>query len=280
MPASLDMKANATPAFRKPPVVEVAVGVQFEPLERLGVAQLGLLWSRYRNRYPITEHHPPIAPVNEVIEEVVLAQPEIRFEPKFPVPRCWFLTTTKTQLIQVQQDRFLVNWRRLETGEEYPSYRKIRAVFESGLDEFRDFLSKEDLGDITPNNCEVTYVNHLPKGEGWDKPGELHKILALWSGRHSDSFLSEPEDVDVGIRYVMRDRTTEKPIGRLHAKLNSAIRRADSKRVLVLNITARVRTQAVDSDVLQCLDHCHEWAVKGFASITSDAMHQRWERLQ
>ena len=128
------------PSYGKPPVVEVAMSVQFRGLPRLNSAYLGLLWDRYRKTYPKAEHHPPIAAVNEGFESPTASTPGIIVEPTFPVPRCWFVNETGTRLIQVQQDRFILNWRKLDTEEKYPRYSEIRENFEEEWARFEEFV--------------------------------------------------------------------------------------------------------------------------------------------
>ena len=40
------------PDFENPPVIEVVCGVSFAPLTDLKAVHLGLLWERFRDRYP------------------------------------------------------------------------------------------------------------------------------------------------------------------------------------------------------------------------------------
>jgi uncharacterized protein (TIGR04255 family) len=266
------------PAFGNPPVVEVAIGVQFAPIEKLQTAQLGLLWAAYRDRFPKTEQHPPIAPAFETFDALP-TPPEIRFEPGLPVPRCWFLNALGTQLIQVQQDRFLLNWRRASTEEQYPRYRQMRQQYREEFERFTLFVSDEKLGSVVPNQCEFTYINHILSGQGWERLGQLNRVTPLWGGRHTDEFLKEPEDIQLGTRYVIYDDDQTHPIGRLHVSLNCAVRRSDRKPLFVLKLTARGRPEADGMDgAFHLLDRCHEWAVRGFASVTSDSMHKLWER--
>ena len=103
------------PDFANPPLAEVALSVQFEPLEQLRTAQIGLLWGEFRQRFPVTEEH---APLDSVIERFGVSRTSV-LEPRLqmletpPVPRVWFLNEAGTELIQVQQERFIHNWRRL-----------------------------------------------------------------------------------------------------------------------------------------------------------------------
>lgn len=264
--------------FDRPPVTEVALGVQFDPLTLLTTTRIGLLWARFRDRYPVTEEQ---APLPSVMEEFGPKRTfnfglEIHAMGTPPLPRCWFLNEASSDLIQVQQDRFVRNWRKRDTGNEYPRYGQIREAFTSSLNEFITFLADEQLGTLVPNQCEITYIDHLPVGDGWDGFGQLQQVLSVWSGRYSVPFLPEPEDVMMRLRYVIPD-AQGKPIGRLHVTVEPGVRRADGVLVLILTVTARGRPEGAGIDgVLRFLDRGHEWAARGFVSLTTPHMHALW----
>ncbi len=268
------------PDFTNPPLAEVALSVQFEPLEKLRTAQIGLLWSEFRQRFPVTEEY---APLDSVIERFGIPRtsaPEVRMQmlETLPVPRVWFVNAAGTELIQVQQERFIHNWRKAEEGGEYPRYERLRETFQSELQAFQSVLTREECGPILPNQCEVTYVNHIVAGEGWTTHGQLSQVLTVFQTNYSDDRLGEPEDVRLAMRYVLRD-DNQKPIGRLHASVQPVFRRADSQPMFVLTLTARSRPAGEQiEDVLGCLDHGREVIVRAFASMTTPQMHKLWGR--
>src|SRR5262245_26513290 len=111
------MRANSVirpplPDFEAPPVTEVSLGVQFRPLESLRVLHLGLLWQDFRESFPNSEEHPPLPSVVETFGKP-RAAPSISLElQELPsVPRVFFLNADQTELVQVQQDRLIRNWR-------------------------------------------------------------------------------------------------------------------------------------------------------------------------
>lgn len=266
------------PDFAAPPVTEVALSVQFDPLASLRTPQLGLLWKDFRDRFPKTEEHPPLPPVIEKFGVLGSPKVDVRFEMTLPVPRCWFLNAAGTELIQVQQDRFVHNWRKVGQGDEYPRYEHIRETFKTELDAFRQFLAREQLGELAPNQCEVTYVNHIISGKGWEKHGQVGEVVTVWTSRYSDTFLSEPQDVRFLVRYVIPD-SAGNPLGRLLISVEPAYRTDDDKPILVLQLTARGRPDGEGIDgVFRFLNTGREWVVRGFASITSPRMHEIWER--
>ncbi|MDP3910678.1 MAG: TIGR04255 family protein [Gemmatimonadales bacterium] len=268
------------PDFANPPVIEVALSFQFERLGSLHASHLGLLWSRFRDRFPKTEDHPPREPIIEQFG--VFSPPGVRvqIETVMPVPRAWFLNEAGTELIQVQQDCFVHNWRKIGVPAEiYPRYESIRQTFSNELGVFLRFVEEEGIGKVIPTQCEITYVNHLVAGEGWDALGEVECVLAPWSGKYSEPFLPMPEEIRTGIRYLIPGAQNE-PIGRLHVDLVPAVDLKTQRRVFVLTLTARGRPtdEGIDG-VLRFLDKGREWIVRGFAAITTSNMHRVWGRL-
>ena len=92
MAQSLDMSDGLTrpplPDFADPPVVEVALGVQFQPPVELSPLDLGPLRERWRDRFPRLEQQPPLPPVVEAerasqlgVQVVVGAAPMVRQHP-------------------------------------------------------------------------------------------------------------------------------------------------------------------------------------------------------
>ena len=268
------------PEFNKPPVVEVALSIQFDPVEGLGAPQLGLLWSEFRADFPRTEEQPPLEPDFERFDSEVVVGPSVRIESFTvpPVPRLWFLNEAGTELIQVQQTRFISNWRRQDDQMTYPRYEYVKKAFADRFAVFQRFVERESLGKIAPNQCEVTYVNHVGLENGKDRRAKVEDVLAVWRPEYTDAFLHEPEDVNVGIRYVIRD-STAKPVGRLHLRLEPVIRKTDRKPMLLLSLAARGQPLSEDlAGAYGFLDLGHEWLVRSFAALTTQHMHALWGR--
>ena len=272
---------KALPEFSDPPVVEVALSVQFDPLLSLHAPQLGLLWQGLRDRFPRIEEHPPLEPVVETFGTLPTGESRVRVEvmQRLPVPRVWFLNEQGTELIQVQPDRFVHNWRKLGPEQSYPRYEKhIRPTFVRELDSFRGFLQREHLGEFKPSQCEVTYVNHIIAGRGWDRHGELHQVFKLCGRTSLDPALGEPEELRMNGSFVMRDAAGE-PIGRLRFVIEPALRASDAKPLFVMNIVARGQPiEGADDPVLGFLDLGRKWIVEGFTALTTPNMHETWGR--
>ena len=72
-----------TPDYKAPPITEVAIGVEFQHLQRLKLPHVGALWDQFRKEFPIADHAPPIA--SEA------SAPIIDNSTGLPLPRAWFI---------------------------------------------------------------------------------------------------------------------------------------------------------------------------------------------
>ena len=99
------------PVFEDPPLVETILSVQFESLKKVRLVHLGLLWERYKERFPHTTELPHLNPTTEQFrgsedpERVI--QIELNDAP--PLPRICFANPSYDQTIQVQDNRFAKN---------------------------------------------------------------------------------------------------------------------------------------------------------------------------
>ena len=263
------------PEFDDPPIFETVLGVQFAPLNKFSILQFGLYWELIRNEYPNSDIKPPLSPIEEEFEK---AQTQASFGIQLvssPEVRCWFIDSSETRVIQIQNDRFVHNWRKVRGDEPYPRYERIKPKFVEEWQRFCGFLQAQGIPAPEVNQCEVTYFNHIEIGKGWESYSNLNDVIAYWSGTPSGEFLADPESVRLTARYLMPDKK-----GRLHIEMQPAIRRHDAKEVLQLSLTARGKPASSGlDDIKSWLDLGHEWAVKGFADFTTGKMHRTWGRL-
>jgi uncharacterized protein (TIGR04255 family) len=260
------------PDFENPPAVETLLGVRFVPLSSWQVCHYGLFWNRIREQYPRAEVHTAIGSVDA---QVVLCIPE-EANTEFEVPiRCWFVKRDETTLIQIQRDRFIHNWRKREAAQPYLHYDDLRPDFERSWARFREFVSSEHLGSAKIVECEVTYINHIERGQGWDSFADLPSIVNCWRDSASN-FLPNPSLVSFNAVYPITGGD-----GTLRVALQPAFRPADNKEVLQLTLTGLCRPrQSNDEDILRSLDAARAWVVQGFTDITSSKMHEIWRRKQ
>ena len=274
------MQRPALPDFFEPPVVEVSLSLQFEPLRNLQTPHLGIFWSDIRHQFPFAEEQPPIPPAVEVLGPPPHAESSMRVEVLRipPVNRCWFMNAGRSELLQVQRDRFIANWRKHSQQDQYPRYERVRDIFLTGLQRFQEFVKREELGTIVPNQCEVTYVNRIVAGKGWEKAGELGNVVTVWSQQYSDEFLSQPEDVRFNIKYSMVNDDGQQ-VGRLHISLEPKLSAEDNTLIFIMVLTARGKPEGEGIEgALRFFDRGRKYIVRGFTSITTPRMHEIWRR--
>ena len=145
------------PGFERPPVAEVALGVQFRPLPQLRPLELGALREQWRPEYPIAQEQPPLPPATEGFAPGL---PSVQFViGSAPQTRLWFVREDQTGLLQLQPDRFVVNWRQASSTKPYPRYPSVRAEFEHRFDELAQYLRERSLGALDITQVEITYIN-------------------------------------------------------------------------------------------------------------------------
>lgn len=266
------------PKFDKPPVVEMVLGLEFAELSGWSIPHFGLFWTQIRDDYQHCSVKPPL---QSRIEEFG-NQDKQEGIPTFllvdqPPVRCWYSNEEQTWLIQIQQDRFVQNWRKTPVSVEYSHYGQIRQRFERELRRFQQFVTVEKAGDLQVRQCEVTYVNHFEPAKGQDAVSLLTEILPYWSGNTSGDFLpAVPEAAALITRYVIPENR-----GRLHISIQPAFRHDDAKEILQMAVSAKIIPTSPDfAEILPALDLGHKWAVRGFADFTSAKMHELWERRQ
>jgi uncharacterized protein (TIGR04255 family) len=272
---------SALPEFERPPVNEVVLGLQFEALEGLQAAQVGLFWSRLRKEFPKVEQQPPLASTPPEDLSGVLRPVELKVEMRSlpPAPRVLFISETGNDLLQLQSDRFHANWRRVQAADVYPRYPHVRENFERGLNEFMQFVADEGLGELRVRQVEVSYLNLLVQGEGWERLGEIDRVLSFWRNEPWGEELPEPELGNASMQFIITGDDSTDRRGRLYVDFGPSLRASDLRPSYGMNFTARLLTQGHEpTDVLGAVDLGRVWIVRTFAALTTPEMHQIWGR--
>lgn len=266
------------PEYATPPVSEVALSVAFAPLENWRAAHAGLFWGLIRSEYPLSEAQPPIPSQIERFGDDFFQTPTMTVDfADLDTARFWFLSEEGTNLVQIQRDRFVVNWRKVTGDEIYPRYAlAMRPRFIREWGRFENFIREQKIGTLTIQQCELTYVNDIPRGEGWETFPESLRLFSPWWGKVSEGFLGEPEMVSVTGSFLLPAGQ-----GRLHFATQNLRRAKDQREVVQLRLTARGKPPADEiSGILNWMDLGREWIVRGFTDLTSPEAHNIWGRIQ
>lgn len=269
------------PEFERPPLVEVALALQFNAIPRLRGVEVGRFWSlpAIRDAYPRVEEANPLPPINEDPDLSPAAPHDVKLEllSMPPMPRFVFLNEAGTQALQLQEDRFTHNWRKVGEGDEYPRYESIREQFESELVELSRFVESEGLGQLVPNTCEVTYVNVVEiKGEENAHPlaAEIMAPLRLYETLGGAAL----EAIRFEARHLIRDES-QKFRGRLHVLLQPSVRRKDGRPAYTLQLVARGAPSGDSIEAaMRFLDLGRDHLCRAFAEATTARMHETWGR--
>jgi uncharacterized protein (TIGR04255 family) len=262
--------------FERPPVVEVALAVQFEP-NTVSALHAALFRARIRDEFPAYEEQVARPPMQETFTLEASPPPiSVQLIPGSPGNRYWFLTPDGSRLIQLQHDLLAVNWRRVpEGGGDYPLYPALRSALVSRLQDLNEILHEQDQTPIKPNWCEATYINHVPPRAGESERAAPHRLLN-WFAQPTDAFLPPAEDLQMNARFVIGEE--EQPSrGRLHLGLGSAFRAEDRVPIWILTLTARTRSQQPTVEgALASLDEAREWADRSIDELATPEMHEAW----
>jgi len=255
------------PRYKNPPVIEVVCGVTFKKIESFRAPHIGLFWQKVRSEYPICQHALPLLSEKPEFDE---------FQP--PLPRVWFINQKEDRLIQLQEDRFLYNWRKMHEEEVYPSYQNVMISFKEIYALFKGFLEEEGLKIPTPTECELSYINHIPKGKGWGSVADIHEVLEDLNWRaDKNRFLPEPKLMRWQALFALpEDR------GRLEVKLEQGIRKTDMCPLLIIELSAHgLGGDKSEATMWDWFEVAHEWIVRGFTDLSSSKMQDLvWERTQ
>jgi len=264
------------PKFERPPLIETVLGVQFQPLPGLGNAHLGVFWKRLGPDWPFVADVPPLEPQFErFAESETWAGIGIHLKLSQDMSsRLQIRNAAQDRMIQVQNGRFHYNWLG-QSGGKYPHYREVRQAFHRALDEFSRFLAEELRAGLQPNQWEMTYVNHLPKGTVWNELEDCAELFRTRPLLQSGLGGTRLESFGGEWRYEIPPQK-----GRLHVQLkHGRLASPQGREVLILTLTARGpigNNEGQGLDLEKGLDLGHEVVVRAFYEMTSEAAHQFW----
>lgn len=271
-----DSSNKNLPDYEKPPVIEVVSGIMFKPIKTVTGPYLGVLWDKFKLQYPRSKEVAPLAPVIEQFDEAQAPREMALFEDLFSVSRTWFETIDGNGLIQVQRDRFLHNWKKEKDTDEYPHYDHVIGSFRTCLEKFEEFLQENNFDSIQPLQYELTYINHIPQGEGWNRFSDLGNVFRVFSWPPEENrFLPDPEAINWQTSFILPERS-----GRLHQSMRLGKRRTDGRPTLLLEFTARgIGGDKSRSAMWSWFDMAHKWIVCGFADLTAENIQKNiWRR--
>jgi len=280
------MRPFDLPEYDRPPVVEVVLSVQFSELRAYRTIHAGILWQQhFKNDFPKVSEQPELPPTFEIFgAQSPRGSSGLSITQALgpPVPRLWFCNRTDTELVQFQADRFAHNWRKVGLDQDYPRYEYIRSQFFKEFELVSTFAAEYELGELRPNQCEVTYVNHIALEDGENiliSPYQAFRFFSDWRPSKDDEAATLPrnEDSRFSARFVMEDGRGN-PVGRLLVAADPAVDR-DLRPMYRLTLTARGAPASTQPDAISAFFDMGRIAiVRGFTALTTAQMHRQWRR--
>ena len=203
------------------------------------------------------------------------------------MPRLLFVSNEGNDLVQVQGDRFLRNWRRTsQPSTRYPRYEEhVRPRFVEDYHTFQSFLADNKLDSaFSPNQCEITYVSDIRACDAWASHSEIYKVFRFFDQSYFDREPEPTETLGVQLVRLIKD-SAGSFLGRLHIDVKALVQLDDGTEkqnpLFRLTMTARGRpTEAGEQGVLGFLDLGRANIVKAFDRMSTQSMHTTWGKSQ
>lgn len=257
------------PSFSRPPVAEVVVGVEFEPIPQLGAVGLVRLADRWADEYPTVTEVPALPPTfgrGSMLPPEALGDDVATL---VPMLRLWLISKSNDFLVQIQNDRLLLNWRRIAEEHNYPRYRSaLRDRFAGLWGDFKSYLESIGGGPARTTFVESTFVNRYVTVPGPAESSQaglsfVNALPAAMPGAGQELHFQVVRDLGDG-------QLTVKGSPGLH----------DGRSIYNLHLVTKLQTSGSPDigDILPVLDRAHDCSVTAFGATTSDEKHQAWHR--
>jgi uncharacterized protein (TIGR04255 family) len=274
-----EIDISNTPKFKKPPITETVLGVQFAPLRNFRITHFGDFHNRLGPEFSIVQHHQRLEHQVEERGPRALVLPSFVFG--MPLPRVWYSSKEGPKgqhLVQLQEDRLILNWRKGSPGaDDYASYKHNRQEFTRTLGLFNDFTTTLSLGEIQADQCEVAYVNRIPLDGFADLVEAQNQIFGFIPPTPATALSTGALESFGFSQSLWHDGIK----GRLFVEVDVMFANDGRPDAMGLRITARGTPDGSSSEeILKWLDLGHYYVVKTFADITTDRMHKVWERTK
>lgn len=245
--------------LHSPPVKETAMAVEFAPVPRLDTTALVHLLDSLSEDYPERSDQPPLPPSPRP-DEMSEYAPQM-FGIGSLTPRLWAVNSDLGYVLQLQQDRIILNWRDVG-GKLYPGFETLQDEFEQKWIGILTFCQDFGLSAPAPHIVEFTYVN------GIGQAGNTRLMRAL-------RFLDEIDEsllpgslagVTLSTQRIVSDERYQGMISIDAAHYN--------RPEWLLTITTRLSVG--EANPLDALARAHELGRTAFFGVTTQEAQEQW----
>ena len=262
------------PNFERPPLVEQAISIVFQPIAGFRIVDYGLFWTDLSAEFPDVATEAPLEAPIEQFDEFRPVELLLQFLPSPPMPRAMFRNPKNGELIQVQNDRFGFNWAKVGDAP-YPRSEPLMARFKELFGRFVTFAKHQGLGDVTLKQCELTNLNVIPVSDFGRTYSDLSTALRV-------------DPLDLGLPYLQSEvfeRSRQHkiigndgaPVGRLHMVVAPVVSNVDKSQAIRFELTARSAPDIRSLDDASKFFEVARNAINGaFDASITDAMRIKW----
>jgi uncharacterized protein (TIGR04255 family) len=205
--------------FTNPPIVEIVLGVQLSESVFTNEEIVSIYTSYLKDNFPKIEENLPLPSIVEEYNNQTITT----ILPGFN-SRKLFISKNDNEVIQLQSNRILFNWRKINDTALYPRFEN---VFENLLN-YLNLIDKKIKCKHLINQFEITYIDHF-QIDLFDLSS--FNISEIFNIMHNNENFT-----NVSVVYTIPQQVIN---GNLNIKFQSAIRNNDNKKIIVLDTTCR-----------------------------------------
>ncbi|MFI6282097.1 TIGR04255 family protein [Streptomyces sp. NPDC050988] len=260
------------PDFARPPVVEVACGVKFRKVPELHGLRIAPLYEMWKSELPVIDEQPTLPSIEA---GPAGSSPKILVDfPSLRQTRYWFQSESGSDLVQLQPDRLIVNWRSCGNGEDYPRFEYVLNNLSRRVADLSRFIEENFRSKLEILHVELSYVNSL-RARGSDK-WDLGELFHTWPD-FATHHLGRPANSQMTFDFPIESARTGRDFF-LRASIEPG-EVNDETPGTFLTMTAQGRPSGISAEAaLESIDEAHDHLVRSFAEITTETAHERWGR--
>jgi uncharacterized protein (TIGR04255 family) len=265
--------SDLRPDFRRPPIREQAISFCFNPVPGFGLIDVGLCWQEFSAEFPTADHADRIERSIEIVSDDITTSAFRVKLPQAEVPRAIW-SNVAGELIQLQDDRFAFNWRRV--GDDvYPHWETTTGRFGILYERFCGFLANRGLPAPAVNQCEVTNLNIILVDEFGSDFADLTKALNV-------------DPLDMGVEFLRAETYVRNRqhlilneydigVGRLHTAIAPVVENETGHKAFRLELTARSTPDLSGVAAAQAFLATARNAINtAFVKITNPELQEKW----
>lgn len=258
----------ALPNFDAPPLSEVVVGIQYERAPWFSAVNYSDIYELFREEYPEVQEHPPIEPRIETFGGGQnTSKVSLTFGPPPLHPRLWLTSHSHDHLLQFQNDRLLLNWKKSGDVHTYPQFESVLVKFEEALEKLNEFWST--TSQLLVTQAEVSYINIIPV----DNFAETSKWLKIGAPENE-----EMDSITINFERALAD-AENKPFARVFYELVSVVEQRTRGKALRLTITVRGDPAGSDRESIQAFFlKGRRHIVELFDRLSTDFAKENWKK--